>query len=175
MKTSRYVLLAASLAFTGVAIAQQPAQQPAQPARAPAAATAPQQQQLTPAQQAQVEKQHAELAKSAAQVIQLVDQNKTGEVWDGASAVAKAMVTKDAFVQQITADRKTLGALAERKQVGVSRTFYEANNPQGLPAGTYVTVAYASKFANAPQPVREIVSFHADNDKTWRVSGYSLR
>ena len=108
MKTSRYVLLAASLAFTGVAIAQQPAQ----PARAPAAAAAPQQQQLTPAQQAQVEKQHAELAKSAAQVIQLVDQNKTGEVWDGASAVAKAMVTKDAFVQQITADRKTLGALA---------------------------------------------------------------
>jgi uncharacterized protein DUF4019 len=36
-------------------------------------------------------------------------------------------------------------------------------------------VVYATKFANAPQPVRELVSFHLDNDKTWRVSGYSLR
>ncbi|MEP6907502.1 MAG: DUF4019 domain-containing protein [Pseudoxanthomonas sp.] len=169
MKTSRFVLLAASLAFAGIAHAQQPAQ----PAAAPAAA--PQQQQITPAQQAQLAKQDAEMTKAAAQVIQLVDQNKTGEVWEGASPVAKAVVTKEAFVQQITADRKTLGALAERKVVGVSRAFYEANNPQGLPAGTYITVAYASKFANAPQPVREIVSFHADDDKTWRVSGYSLR
>ena len=171
MKTSRLVLLLASLSFTGAAFAQQPAA----PAPAAAPSTAPQQQQLTPAQQAQVAKQDAEMSKAAAQVVALVDQNKTAEVWDGASPVAKAVVTKDAFVQQISTDRKTLGALSERKQVGVSRTYYEANNKQGLPAGIYITVAYASKFANAPQPVREIVSFHADADKTWRVSGYSLR
>jgi hypothetical protein len=171
MKTSRLVLLAVALMFNGAALAQQAAQ-PARPAAPAAARPAPA---LTPAQQAQIAKQDAEMSKAAAQVVQLVDQNKTGEVWDGASAVAKAIVTKQAFVQQITADRKTLGAPAERKQIGVSRTYHEANNPQGLPVGLYVTVAYATKFANAPQPVREIVSFHADDDKTWRVSGYSLR
>ena len=171
MKTSRLVLLAVALMFNGAALAQQAAQ-PARPAAPAAAKPAPA---LTPAQQAQIAKQDAEMSKAAAQVVQLVDQNKTGEVWDGASAVAKAIVTKQAFVQQITADRKTLGAPAERKQIGVSRTYHEANNPQGLPVGLYVTVAYATKFANAPQPVREIVSFHADDDKTWRVSGYSLR
>jgi hypothetical protein len=171
MKTSRLVLLAVALMFNGAALAQQAAQ----PTRPPAPAAAKQAPALTPAQQAQIAKQDAEMSKAAAQVVQLVDQNKTGEVWDGASAVAKAIVTKQAFVQQIAADRKTLGAPAERKQIGVSRTYHEANNPQGLPVGLYVTVAYATKFANAPQPVREIVSFHADDDKTWRVSGYSLR
>lgn len=168
MKTSRLVLLAVSLMFNGAVLAQQAAQ----PAGAPAAA---QPQQLTPAQQAQIAKQDADMAKGAAQVVQLVDQNKTDEVWEGASAVAKAVVTKQAFVQQIAADRKTLGALVERKQIGVSRSYYEANNPQGLPVGLYVTVTYATKFANSPKPVREIVSFHADSDKTWRVSGYSVR
>lgn len=172
MKTSSLVLLAVSLMFNGAVLAQQTAQPARPPAPAAAAKQAPA---LTPAQQAQIAKQDAEMSKAAAQVVQLVDQNKTGEVWDGASAVAKAVVTKQAFVQQITADRKTLGAPAERKQIGVSRTYHEANNPQGLPVGLYVTVAYATKFANAPQPVREIVSFHADDDKTWRVSGYSLR
>ena len=39
----------------------------------------------------------------------------------------------------------------------------------------YANVVYASKFANAPQPVRELASFHLDDDQTWRVSGYSLR
>lgn len=170
MKISRLVLLVVALMFNGAVLAQQAAQPARAPAPAPAAA-----QPLTPAQQAQIAKQDAEMSKAAAQVVQLVDQNRTGEVWDGASAVAKAIVTKQAFVQQITADRKTLGAPAERKQIGVSRTYYEANNPQGLPVGLYVTVAYATKFANSPQPVREIVSFHADDDKTWRVSGYSLR
>lgn len=170
MKTSRLALLTVSLMFSGAVLAQQAAQ-PARPP-APAAAQAPP---LTPVQQAQIARQDAEMSKAAAQVVQLVDQNKTGEIWDGASAVAKAIVTKQAFVQQITADRKTLGAPVERKQIGVSRTYHEANNPQGLPVGLYITVAYATKFANAPQPVRELVSFHADDDKTWRVSGYSLR
>lgn len=168
MKISSLVLLAVALMFNGAALAQQAAQ----PARPPAPAAA---QPLTAAQQAQIAKQDAEMSKAAAQVVQMVDQNRTGEIWDGASAVAKAIVTKQAFVQQIAADRKTLGAPAERKQVGVSRNYYEANNPQGLPVGLYITVAYATKFANSPQPVREIVSFHADDDKTWRVSGYSLR
>lgn len=170
MKTSRFVLLAVSLMFNGAVFAQQAVQPARAPAPAPAAA-----QPLTPAQQAQVAKQDAEMSGAAAQVAQLVDQNRTGEVWDGASAVARTVVSKQAFVQQIAADRKTLGALIERKQIGVSRNYYEANNPQGLPVGLYITVTYATRFANAPQPVREIVSFHADDDKTWRVSGYSLR
>jgi len=172
MKTSRLVLIAAMLAFTAPANAQQATQ--------PASAPAPQpqsqpvkQQQLTPEQQAQVTRQNAEMGKAAAQVIQLVDQNRLAEVWDGASAVAKSVVGKSNFVSQIASDRQKLGAPTERKQVGVTRAAYAAGGQ--VPAGNYINVVYATKFANAPKPVRELVSFHLDNDKTWRVSGYSLR
>lgn len=169
MNTSRLVLIAAMLAFTASASAQQATQ----PASAPAARPPVKQQQLTPEQQAQVTRQNAEMGKAAAQVIQLVDQSKLGEVWDGASAVAKSVVGKSDFVSQIAADRKKLGAPTERKQVGVTRAAYAAGGQ--VPAGNYINVVYATKFANAPKAVRELVSFHLDNDKTWRVSGYSLR
>ena len=169
MKISRLVLTAAMLAFAASASAQQAAQ----PASAPAARPPAKQQQLTPEQQAQVARQNAEMGKAAAQVIQLVDQNKVGEVWDGASAVAKSVVGKSSFVTQIAADRQKLGAPTERKQVGVTRAAYQAGGK--VPAGNYINVVYATKFANAPKPVRELVSYHLDNDKTWRVSGYSLR
>lgn len=169
MKTSRLLLLAAMLAFTTSATAQQATQ----PAGTPTAKPPVKQQQLTPEQQAQVTRQDAEMGKAAAQVIQLVDQNKIAEVWDGASPVAKAVVGKSNFVTQITSDRQKLGAPTERKQVGVTRAAYAAGGQ--VPAGNYINVVYATTFANSPKPVRELVSFHLDNDKTWRVSGYSLR
>ena len=169
MKISHIAVLTSLLAFTAVAGAQQAAQ----PVRPAAATPAPQQQKLTPAQQAQVARQDAEMGKAAARVVQLVDTSKTAEIWDGASKVAKSMVTRDAFVTQVDADRRKLGAPAERKQVAVTRSAYAAGGQ--VPAGNYINVVYATRFANAPQPVRELVSFHLDDDKTWRVSGYSLR
>ena len=169
MKISKLALASLLLTFAGAASAQQAAQ----PARAPAPKPQVTQQQLTPEQQAQVARQDAEMTKAAAQVVQLVDQNKAAEVWAGASPVAKGVTNQDEFVKQITLDRKKVGAVAERKQVAVTRAVYPVGAE--VPAGNYVNVVYATKFANAPQPVRELVSFHLDSDQTWRVSGYSLR
>ncbi len=170
MKTSKFALASLLLAFGGAASAQQAAQ----PARAPTQnqqQTA--QQQLTPAQQALVAKQDADMAAAAAWVVQTVDKNNAAEVWRGASPVAKNVVTLDAFVQQIALDRQKLGAATERKQMALTRAVYPAGGQ--VPAGSYVNVAYATKFANSPQAVRELVSFHLDDDKVWRVSGYSVR
>ena len=33
----------------------------------------------------------------------------------------------------------------------------------------------ATRFANSAEPVRELISFRLDEDRVWRVSGYSLR
>ena len=167
MKTCRFILFAASLASTGVALARQPA------SPAPAPATVLQQQQLTSEQRAQIARQNAEMSKAAGLVIQLVDQNKGGEVWDGASSVAKSVVTKNNFVQQVSADRQKLGVPVTRAQVAVTRAVYAAGDQ--VPAGNYINVVFATKFTSAPEPVRELVSFRLDEDKTWRVSGYSLR
>ncbi len=166
MKTSKFVLASLLLALAGAAAAQQPAQ----PARAP---VQNQQQQLTPAQQALVARQDAEMANAAAWVVQNVDKNNAAEVWRGASSVAKGVVTEQAFVDQISQDRQKLGAVAQRQQLSITRAVYPADGQ--VPAGNYVNVAYATKFANAAQPVRELVSFHLDDDKVWRVSGYSVR
>lgn len=172
MKISHSILLAASLAFTGTALAQQQSLQPAaQPSRALGASQ--QQPQLTPEQQAQRTRQDAEISKAADQIVQLVDQNKTGEVWDGASAVAKSAVTRESFVQQIASDRRKLGAPVTRTRVATTRAAYGPGDQ--VPAGNYINVVIATKFANVPDPVRELVSFHFDDDKIWRVSGYSLR
>ncbi len=163
MKNLRFSVLASLLLVTTVASAQQAA------TPAPAA----QAQQLTAEQQAQVARQDAEMSGAAAQVIQLMDQGKSAEIWDGASPVAKAVVNRQDFVTQIAADRTRLGAPTERKQVAVTRAAYAAGG--AVPAGNYINVVFATRFANAAEPVRELVSFHLDEDKIWRVSGYSVR
>ncbi|HEX7803862.1 MAG TPA: DUF4019 domain-containing protein [Pseudoxanthomonas sp.] len=168
MKISRFVLASLLLAFAGAASAQQAAQPARAPAQKPQAA-----QQLTPEQKAQVARQDAEMTSAATRVVQMVDQNKTAEVWAGASPVAKGVVPQAEFVKQIALDRQKLGAISERKQLAVTRAVYPAGGQ--VPAGNYVNVVYVTKFANAAQPVRELVSFHLDDDKVWRVSGYSVR
>lgn len=179
------VLVAALLAASATAAAQQqstpagaatasPAtqQQPAQPG-ASAQAQNPQQQQLTPQQQAALAQQDAEMTKAAQQVMQMVDGNRIGDVWDGASAAMKRVVTRDAFIKQITTDRNRLGSPAGRGQANISRAQYPAGAQ--VPQGLYINIATPTKFANSAQQVRELVSFRLDEDKTWRVSGYSLR
>lgn len=178
---NRTLLLSAALlacaSATAVAQQSQPARAPAQaarPATAPAARPAAQQQpQLTAEQRAALAKQDADMTRGAQQVLALVDANRVGEVWDGASPTMKRVVTKDEFVKQVTIDRNRLGAAASRGQAVVSRSQFAAGGQ--VPAGLYINVNFPTKFAKAPQPVRELVSFHLDDDKTWRVSGYSLR
>lgn len=127
---------------------------------------------LTPAQQAQLAKQNAEMTQAALKVAQMVDANQLAQLWDGASVVAKRAVPKEAFVAQIAAARKRLGAVGGRGQATVTRVRYD--NGAAVPAGLYVNVSFPTRFANAPQPVRELVSFRLDEDKVWRMSGYSL-
>jgi hypothetical protein len=171
----RVPLLLLSILFPVAAMAQTPA--PATPAPAPArpapdAAAAPRPV-LTPAQQAQVREQDAEMSAAALKVAQLVDANRAAVAWRGASAVAKKTVTEPAFVAQLAADRKRLGTLASRGQPTVTRVKYAAGAT--VPEGLYINVSFPTRFANSAQPVRELVSFRLDEDRVWRLAGYSVR
>lgn len=166
----RFLLSAALLAFIGTAAAQQQAQ-PSQPAQQQARPAA--QQELTPQQQAQLAKQNNDMSKAALQVMQMVDANQIGEIWDNASATMKRLVTRDEFVKQITIDRNRLGAVSSRGNPAVSRSQFPAGAQ--VPEGFYLNVAVPTTFAKSQEPVRELVSFRLDEDKVWRVSGYSLR
>ena len=104
---------------------------------------------------------------------EIPDANRVGEIWDGASAAMKRTVTRDEFVKQITIDRNRLGAVSSRANPAISRSMFKAGAQ--VPEGLYINIATPTKFANQPQPVRELVSFRLDEDRQWRVSGYSLR
>jgi len=53
---------------------------------------------------------------------------------------------------------------------GVTRSL-----PRGgkLAAGMCLNVNFATQFDNSAKPTRELISFHLDNDKKWRLSGYT--
>lgn len=126
---------------------------------------------LTPAQQSQINKQAETLAQDSLKVALNIDQGQPGKVWDQASAVAKSFKRKD-FVRAIYSDREKLGAPYSRKRVAV--TFARSKGGE-VPAGLYISVTYSTQFAKKKGVVREIVSYHLDNDRVWRVSGYSVR
>jgi hypothetical protein len=171
------VPLLLSLLLPAVALAQTPPP-PATPAPAPArpaptTPAAPARPALSPAQQAQLQKQDAEMSAAGLQVAQLVDNNRAAEAWKGASAVARKSVTEQAFVSQLGNDRKRLGALTSRGQPVVTRVKYGPGAT--VPEGLYINVSFPTRFANSAQPVRELVSFRLDEDRVWRLAGYSVR
>ena len=160
----KILLIALLTGASAGAFAQSPA--PATPAK-PQATTA-----LTPQQKAQLEKQNVQMAEASLRIAQMVDQNELGQVWDQSSSVTKQTTKRVDFVKSVGADRARLGAASERKLQAITRT---ASNGGNVPAGIYVNVSYATRFAKAQAPVRELISFHLDSDKIWRVAGYSLR
>jgi hypothetical protein len=104
-------------------------------------------------------------------VVAMIDNGQIGEVWDRASDVAKQSVTRDQFVKTTEADRAKLGKMNSRKVAGVTRSVSRGGK---LPAGMYVNVNFATQFGNNTKPTRELISFHLDNDKKWRLSGYTV-
>ena len=106
---------------------------------------------------------------AALQVATMVDAGRVGELWDGASPVAKRAVTREAFVAGISAARKRYGSLANRQWLAVRRQVHDGR--QGVPAGHYVSVELLAQ-ASDGKPVRELVSLRMDEDGTARLSGY---
>ncbi|HEY5851090.1 MAG TPA: DUF4019 domain-containing protein [Lysobacter sp.] len=112
------------------------------------------------------------LASAGIQAAQLIDAGKAGEVWDGASAVAKRSVDRKKFSESITAQRKPLGATTARRWTLVSR--HSTAGSAQLPAGTYANVEFDTQFAGN-KTGHELISFRQDEDGTWRLAGYVLK
>lgn len=118
----------------------------------------------------------SDMVRGGLQVVQLVDQAKTGELWDGAAPAAKKRVARADFMAQISKVRGPLGAPLQRTWVAINRQVV-ADADADL-AGHYVNVEYETRFANTAAnrtSMRELVSFHMDRDRVWRFTGYVLR
>jgi hypothetical protein len=157
-------ILLASLLLTAsvAAFAQSPAT-PASAASAPA---------LTAQQKAQLAQQNQQMAQVSLQIARMVDNGQIGAVWDQASLVAKQTTSRADFINQINDDRARLGTAGDRKLSAITRTQSKGGK---VPAGLYINVSYRTEFSKTKQPVRELMSYHLDTDRVWRLSGYTLR
>lgn len=114
--------------------------------------------------------QAQQMTTAALQVLSLIDQGKSGEIWDGLSPTIKPVVNKISFVQMIVEDQGNFGSPSKRERTAAYLS--DSNGGNNIPKGTYYSVVFKTQFSKA-QGV-ELVSFRFDNDQIWRVAGYSL-
>jgi hypothetical protein len=148
------------------------AQTPVAPETAPVPPLAPP---AAPAPRRQERRSESDedMIAAAHQVVALIDAGRAQEIWEGASPAVRRIVPRAEFLMQVEADRARLGAPVSRGEPTVSRERYVAGGR--VPQGEYVNIAFPTRFATTDAPVRELVSFRLDEDRVWRVSGYSLR
>ena len=136
------------------------AQVPAQPARA-----------LAPAASAARDVDPNALAQAALQILQAIDREQAGALWDGASGVTRRSIQRAQFVGQIATARKALGAPGSRIWTAVRREGVEQGGE--LPPGLYASIEFSSRFQ--ARAATELVSLRLDEDGRWRFSGYVIR
>ena len=97
-----------------------------------------------------------QMIRGSMQVVQMIDQGRTGELWDGASAGARKRVAREDFVRQVTQARAPLGAPQARTWVSVNRQAAGGDDPDL--AGQYVSIEYETRFAGREQNDIHIVA-----------------
>lgn len=116
----------------------------------------------------------SDMVRGGMQAIQMIDQGKVGELWDGATPATRKRVTRAEFIGQIARSRAQIGSPQMRTWVSVNRQVVAAADSDA--AGQYVSIEYETRFASKSDgTVRELVSFHLDQDRIWRFSGYALK
>jgi hypothetical protein len=100
----------------------------------------------------------------------LLDRKDWGTAWDASSLMFRQSVPLPAWMDEIPKLREPFGALVEREPVDAT---YKKTLP-GRPDGDYVTVLFASRFANKAD-AQETVTAVRESDGRWRVTGYTAR
>jgi hypothetical protein len=116
----------------------------------------------------------SDMVQGGMQAIRMIDQGRSGELWDGATAATRKRIARADFAAKVSSSRSPLGTPLQRTWVAVNRR--AVADPDAETAGQYVSIEYETRFSNKPDgTLRELVSFHLDRDRIWRFSGYVLR
>ncbi len=113
----------------------------------------------------------------AAQMLTLLSQGKTADVWQAASPEMQKREKKDVFVKSIGSKYTGVGTITGRQWVAVNRL--AANEPPAteknpVPAGQYVNVVFVSS-TDTNRTLTERVTFYLDKDNTWRPMGFVVQ
>ena len=128
---------------------------------------------LAPQRAAAQDVNPSDMLRGAQQIVQLVGEGRTGELWDGAAAATKKRVPRAEFITTLAGTRGNLGVTQQRVWVAITRVTLDVADP--AMAGQYLSVEFETRFAGSNPSRRELVSFHRERDGVWRFSGYVLR
>lgn len=113
-----------------------------------------------------------ELVQAGLSSLKQIDENRSEELWDSASAFVKTRFPKAEFVASTQRSRQTVGTVARRDWASVTRIRY-LDDSAGIPPGLYANVDFATRLTN-DKTVFEKVSFRLEPNG-WRLTGYVPR
>jgi hypothetical protein len=116
------------------------------------------------------EKPETAATKEALAWLAMVDQGKNGESWDGAAKFFKGAVTREKWIDAVTAARGPFGKVVSRK---VKSAKFMTTLP-GAPEGKYVVIQFATAFEQKKKAVETITPMQ-EPDGSWKVSGYFIK
>jgi hypothetical protein len=102
--------------------------------------------------------------------LRLIDSGQYGPSWDSAARFFKGAVTKEQWINAITAVRGPLGPVKSRELKNTTHT----KTLPGAPDGDYVILQYGTSFEKKQSAI-ETITPTLDPDGQWRVSGYFIR
>jgi hypothetical protein len=112
-----------------------------------------------------------EEAREAAEAwLALVDAEDYARSWEDAATAFKATVTLKQWQAQMSAGRRQVGAVEQRKAAQAQAV----TDPPGAPAGEYIQLRYDSTFSVLGHASEHVVLVR-DGDRGWRIAGYFLR
>ena len=107
--------------------------------------------------------------QAAVEWLALVDKTEYEASWTEAASLFRNQVSTSDWLQAVTAARRPLGGVVERKLVSAT---YATSLP-GAPDGEYVVLQFQTAFKNKAKAI-ETVTPMLDEGR-WRVSGYYIR
>lgn len=113
-----------------------------------------------------------ELVQAGLASLKQIDEGRSGEIWDSASAFIKAKYPRADFVANTQRARQTVGVVSRRTWAGITRIRYP-DDTNGIPAGLYANVDFSTRLAS-DKTVFEKVSFRLEPGG-WKLTGYIPR
>lgn len=102
--------------------------------------------------------------------LKLVDQGNYGQSWDAGALTFELTITKQEWEKALTAMRQPLGSVMSRELLEQRI----AENPKGLPKGSYMVLFYKTSFSNRPE-ANELLTLQQQNNGQWKVLTYHVR
>lgn len=102
--------------------------------------------------------------------LSLTDTKQYASSWESAAALFKTAISKDDWVQSLSAVRSPMGTLRSRQ---VASANFSTSLP-GAPDGEYVVFQFSSSFENKASAL-ETVTAMKGADGEWRVAGYFIK